>query len=108
MQAGNFNKRIKIKRLAKTSDGYGGTTSTITTYKEVWAEFEELNASVGLNEGRQKQELSVEFKMRKRTADLITENDTLEIEGISGTFRINGRFQSTLDQYTTIKATKIS
>jgi SPP1 family predicted phage head-tail adaptor len=107
MQSGRFNKRVLIKRLTQTSDSYGGTTSTITTYKEIWAEFEEIQADVELSQGRQKQRLSVEFNVRKRTADLFDENDVLEIEGYSGQFRINGMFQSKLDQYTKINATKI-
>lgn len=107
MQSGRFNKRILIKRLSQTSDNYGGTTSTISTYQEIWAEFEEIKADVELSQGRQKQKLSVEFNVRKRTADLFDENDVLEIEGVSGQFRINGMFQSKLDKYTKINATKI-
>lgn len=107
MSAGMFDKRIVIKRLTKTSDNYGGTTSTIADFKTVWAHLKETNGNIDIENGRQKRTVEVELMFRKKTADQIDDNDVLQIENVTGTFRINSRFDSLNDFETTIKASKI-
>lgn len=115
---GTFSMSALLNSYTSRVSEDGGSMESITCVenefnrikpdtKKIWVEFEEVQANVDLSQGRQKQRLSVEFNVRKRTADLFDENDVLEIEGYSGQFRINGMFQSKLDQYTKINATKI-
>lgn len=107
MRAGKYNKRVAIKRLTKSSDGYGGTTSTMTTQSEVWAHLKEINGGIDLENGRQKRMIEIELVFRKKTASQINDNDVLEVSNLDGNFRINNRFDNVIDFETTIKASKV-
>ena len=39
MNAGKLNQRITIKRLTKSSDGFGGFNSTLSNVKTLWCSF---------------------------------------------------------------------
>lgn len=107
MRAGKYNKRVSIKRLTKSSDGYGGTTSTMTTQSVVWAHLKEINGGIDLENGRQKRMIEIELVFRKKTASQINDNDVLEVSHLDGNFRINNRFDNVIDFETTIKASKV-
>lgn len=107
MDAGKLDTRVEIKRQSKTSDSYGGTTSTLSTYSTIWANKKEVSGEIVQENGKRRREVEVELIVRKRTADTITDTDILRIEGVSGDYRINGRFDSTHKYFSTLKATKI-
>lgn len=114
MASGRLDTRVTIKRLSTTSDGYGGTTSTISDYKTIWARKTEaskyqVNGSgrIEMNNGRISRFIEIELLVRKRTADLIQNDDILNIEGDTATYRVNSIYESSKDFYKIVKATKI-
>ena len=107
MNSGKLNTRVLIKRLSKTSDGYGGSSSTISTYKTIWANKKEKSGEIQMSNGKINRYIEIELIVRKRTADEILNNDILQIDGNSSTYRVNGIFESKQDFYKIIKATKI-
>ena len=107
MDAGDFNTRVEIKRLAKTSDGYGGTTSTLSIYDTVWAKKTDKSGDISSNNGRRKINDEIELVIRKKSADQIENDDLIKIEGEAGEFRITSLFDSQHRYYTAITAVKL-
>ena len=108
MDAGKLDKRIEVKTLAKTSDGYGGTTSTISLFATIWAYVRELSGDVdedGYDRGRKKE---LEIVVRKQTAEdkNISEDNILRVEGDTGDYRIVSIMEHTYKKYTKITAVK--
>lgn len=108
MDAGKLNTRVTIKRLTQTSDGYGGTTSTIADYSTIWAAKKELGGDVKNENGQRALYNDIELIVRKKTADNINQDDVLQVESDSNTYRITAIYDSKQDFMTTIKATKIA
>jgi len=106
MQPGKLDKRILIKRLSKTADGFGGFTSTNATNNTIWANLNYTGGLVENKSGRKKRNLQVEILVRKDTAENILITDLLQIENVNGFFQINDMFNSDYKYYTTITATK--
>jgi head-tail adaptor len=108
MDSGQLNKRITIKQLSKTSDGYGGTTSTKTTLATVWGKVVEKKGDVEMDGFKRERKLEVKIIVRKKTADdYITIDRILSIAGKSGEYRVSGIFESQIDHFTQIEAIKI-
>ena len=107
MDAGDFNTRIEIKRLTKTSDNYGGTVSTLSTYETFWAKKSGLKGDVSSKNGKRNINEQIELIIRKKSADLIEVNDLLRVEGESSDFRITALFDSIHKYYTTINAVRL-
>ena len=107
MDAGKLDTRIEVKRLTKTSDGYGGTTSTSAVNSTIWAYKEETKGEIVQENGKRQQYLEIELTVRKNTADTILKTDLLKIAGVSGDYRISEIFDSIHKYFTTIKAVKI-
>jgi len=107
MNAGKLNTRIEVKRLTKTSDGYGGTTSTNATVETLWANKKDVKGDITATEGKRGRSVEVELQLRKKAADQILDNDLIKIEGKDGLYRINGIYDSKQDFFTVIKATKL-
>lgn len=107
MDAGKLDTRVEVKRLSKTSDNYGGTTSTVSTYSTIWAHKKEVSGEIVQENGKRRREVELELIVRKRTADTILDTDLLRIEGVSGDYRINGKYDSEHKYFTTLKALKI-
>jgi len=107
MNAGKLNTRIEVKRLTKTSDGYGGTTSTNATVETLWANKKDVKGDITATEGKRGRSVEVELELRKKAADQILDNDLIKIEGKDGLYRINGIYDSKQDFFTVIKATKL-
>lgn len=108
MDAGKLDTRVEIKTLTKTSDGYGGTTSTLTSYATIWAYVRELSGDVdedGLDRGRKKK---IELVVRKETADdkSISEDNILRLEGDTGDYRVVSLMEHTYKKYVKITAVK--
>jgi len=107
MNAGKLNTRIEVKRLTKTSDGFGGTTSTNSTVETLWANKKDVKGDITATEGKRGRSVEVELELRKKAADQILDNDLIKIEGKDGLYRINGIYDSKQDFFTVIKATKL-
>lgn len=99
MNAGKLNTRIEVKRLTKTPDGYGGTTSTNATVETLWANKKDVKGDITATEGKRGRSLQIELEMRKKAADQILDNDLIKLEGKDGLYRINGFYDSEQDFY---------
>ena len=106
MKIGNLDTRVLVKRLTKTSDGFGGYTSTNATEYTIWASVKELSGEITTQNGKRDRYLSIQVKCRKKTADQILDEDLLQIENVTGFYRINNRYDDVQDFYTTIEATR--
>ena len=107
MQAGNLNTRININRYTKTQDDFGGYTSTNSVLKSIWCDLKEVRGDVSAEGGMTQRRVNAELLVRKNAVDDVFIGDTFNIEGESDQFKINDIYQSKLDFYVTIKATKI-
>lgn len=107
MDAGKLNTRFEVKRLTKTSDSFGGTTSTSATVETFWAHKKDIKGDVTATEGKRGRSVEIELELRKKAADQILDNDVIKLEGKSGLYRINGFYDSKQDFFTIIKATKL-
>lgn len=104
MNSGQLDTRVEIKRLTKTSDGYGGTSATKAVVSTIWAKKVDLSGSFESNNGKRRIYTDIELIVRKKTADTIDSNDVLGVE--SDEYRIMEMFDSKHKYYTTIRATK--
>lgn len=109
MDSGKLNKRILIRRQTKTSDGFGGTTSTFSTVATIWAKVTELKGEIQKSNFISGRYIEVEIIVRSKTADqYILANDVIQIQGQSGDYKINNIYESQEDQFVKISATKFS
>jgi hypothetical protein len=106
MQAGNLDSKITIKRLSRTSDQFGGFTSTLSDVATVWCDLKQIKGEINDKFGKREQDIQVEITMRKNTADLIQLGDIFTLENGSQKYRINDKFEFDLDFYTKLLATK--
>lgn len=106
MNAGKLDKRVLIKRQTKSSDGFGGFTSTSATNNTIWAKVDYVAGEVENTSGRRKRKLIVEIIVRKKAADNILITDLLQIENITGLYQINDIFDADYKYYTKIIASK--
>jgi len=103
-----LKQRIIVKRLVKTSDGYGGTlSSSQTTIGTFWCRVQELSGDIANNDGIRLKNTSIEIIIRKETADLIQNEDVLEVEGNAIQYRINSNFQTIENFWVKMTATKV-
>ena len=107
MNAGKLNTRVEIKRLTKTPDGFGGTTSTNATVDTLWANKKDVKGDITATEGKRGRSVEVELELRKKAADQILDNDLIKIEGKDGLYRINGIYDSKQDFFTVVQAVKL-
>lgn len=104
MDAGKLNKRVVIKRQSKTSDGYGGTTSTLATQATVWAKVTQKKGKVEETNYKRGRFLEADFIMRSKTVtENVTDDDLLQIQGESNYYRITEIFEHVDKYYTTVK-----
>ena len=109
MDSGKLNQRILIKRQTKTADGFGGTTSTVSTVATIWAKVTELKGEIQKTDFVSGRYIEIEIIVRSKTADeYILANDTIQIQGQSGDYKINNIYESQEDQFVKILATKFS
>ena len=78
MDAGKLDSRVLIKRLSKTSDGFGGFTSTNATQNTIWANLKFTGGDVNQKNGKRNRNLEIELIVRKKTADEILITDLLK------------------------------
>ena len=107
MDAGKLDTRVEVKRLTKSSDNFGGTTSTVAVNSTIWANKKEVKGEIISENGKRQQYLEIVLTVRKKTATNILKGDLLKISGVSGDYRISEMFDSIHKYFTTIKAVKI-
>jgi len=107
MDAGKLDTRVLVKRLTKTDDGYGGTTSTKATQMTIWAHKVDISGDITAQKTQRKIYSDIELVIRKKTADDIQDMDILQIQGDSTEYRINEMFDNEHKYFTTIRATRI-
>lgn len=109
MDSGKLNNRIIIKRQSKSDDGFGGTTSTLSTIATIWARVTELKGEIQKTDFVSGRYVEVEIIVRSKTADqYILANDVIQIQGQTGDYKINNIYESQEDQYVKISATKFA
>tara|TARA_Y100000592_G_scaffold99815_1_gene177322 strand:+ start:1518 stop:1844 length:327 start_codon:yes stop_codon:yes gene_type:complete len=106
MNAGKLDTRVLIKRQTKTSDGFGGFTSTSATNNTIWAKVDYVKGEVENTSGRRKRKLVIEMIVRKKVGDNILITDLLQIENITGLYQINDMYDADYKNYTKIIASK--
>jgi len=103
-----LKQRILIKRMSKTSDGYGGTTNGgYVTIDTVWCRVQETKGDIDEKMGIRLLSTEIEITIRKETADLIGNEDVLQVEGFPALYRINSNFQTFENFWVKMTATKI-
>jgi head-tail adaptor len=107
MDAGKLNKRVKAIRLTKSSDGFGGFTSSEAVAGTYWCHLKQNKGEIKQENGIREQRVEIELILRKKAANEILTTDVLQIEGQSEKHRIIDKFDSEIDFYTTIKAVRI-
>ena len=112
MASGNtasiLKQRIIIKRLSSTSDGFGGTTPNVLfDIDTVWCRVQETKGPIDEKMGIRLKSIEIEITIRKETADLIMNQDILQVEGSAALYRINSGFQTFENFWVKMTATKI-
>jgi len=103
-----LKQRVIVKRLVKTSDGYGGTSVTSkTTIGTYWCRVQETSGKIDAKNGIRLHEVQIELIMRKPTSDLIQTEDILQVEGASAEYRLNTLFQTFENFWVKATLTKI-
>jgi len=108
MDAGKLNKRVIVRSQTQTSDGYGGTTSTLSPTAAFWAKITEKQGDVVQENYKRGRFLKVDFIVRTKTVEeYITFDDLLQIQGKDGYYRIVEIFEHQDKYYTTIRGVLI-
>ena len=111
MNPGKLNSRVIIKRIVKSSDGYGGFTNSISVYNTIWGDVKQISGKRESDNGQRSTKTMVEIICRADTIETITTNVgddwIFQIEGNDDTYRIDDLFQSELKYFTKIIGTKI-
>lgn len=107
MTASDLKQRIIVKRLTKTTDSYGGFTSTKSTIGTYWCMVKETSGEVEEKDMRTQLRTRIEIYLRKKTADNIQINDIIQVEGDSAEYRYNGKFQTIENFWVMAVATKV-
>lgn len=107
MTASDLKQRIIVKRLTKTTDSFGGFTSTKATIGTYWCKVKETSGEMESKDGRSQLRTRIELYFRKKTADNIQVNDIIQVEGDSAEYRYNGKFQTIENFWVMAIATKV-
>jgi head-tail adaptor len=105
--ASELKQRIIVSRLTKTADGYGGWTSTTAVIGTYWCQILETSGDISAKNGIRSLETKIDIAIRRPTADLIQNQDILQVEGNASTYRINSGYQTIENFWVKITATKI-
>ena len=107
MTSSDLKQRIIVKRLTKTTDSYGGFTSTKSTIGTYWAKVQETSGDIVDKDGKSQLKTRIELVLRKKTADNLLINDIIQVEGDSAEYRFNGKFQTIENFWIKGMATKV-
>lgn len=108
MDAGKFDTRVEIKTLTKTSDGYGGATSTLSAYSTIWANVREVDGDVETSGYKRGRVSSLNIFVRKKTAEgnNINQDVILRIQGKTDDYRVVSISDDTHKKIVKIRAEK--
>lgn len=108
MDAGKLDRRLIIKSVSKSSDGYGGFTDSVSTNKTIWANITEKNGEIKSEDGKRSWVSQIEIICRKKAFDSINNRTSiLQVEGNVNNYRINEVYDEDPKYYTKIIATRI-
>jgi head-tail adaptor len=108
MDAGKLDKRVLIKSVGKTADGYGGYTDSVSTLKTIWANVKEVSGDIATSDGKRSQSTDIEVICRTKAITFDLKTHLLQIEGNSTNYRINNIIEEEYKYFDKILATKIS
>jgi|TARA_Y100000015_G_C2389912_1_gene89541 head-tail adaptor len=109
MNPGKMKNRIAFYRFVTSSDSYGGFLSSgETLVNTVWGYSKAISGEYVDQSGQRQRTNEVEVIIRKKTFDIVDNNEmTFKIDG-SGSYRINDVFESDIDKYITLKGTLVT
>lgn len=109
MNPGKMKNRIKFYRFVTSSDSYGGFLSSgETLVNTVWGYSKAISGEYVDQSGQRQRTNEVEVIIRKKTFDIVDNNEmTFKIDG-SDSYRINDVFESDIDKYITLKGTLVT
>ena len=99
--------RIEVNRYTKVADDFGGYNSTTAIFKSIWCYLKQVGGDVSAENGMSQRRITAEIIARKNAVDDVIIGDTFNVEGQADQYKINDIYQSDLDFYVTIKATKV-
>ena len=90
MNIGEFRDRVAIKRLTKSSDGFGGFTSSQSTVATIWAKLKFTDGDMSFSNDKRQLNKGIDLIVRKNTATTnIQVGDVLFPERDNNQYRIN-------------------
>jgi SPP1 family predicted phage head-tail adaptor len=109
MNPGKMQNRIAFYRFVTSSDSYGGFLSSgETLVNTVWGYSKAISGEYIDQSGQRQRTNDVEVIIRKKTFDIVDNNEmTFKIDG-SNSYRINDVFESEIDKYITLKGTLVT
>ena len=107
MQAGKLNSRITATKYTRVKDEFGGWQNTANFSLTFWADVDIVKGEIDTISGKRALSTEIKITMRKKSADQINIGDTIVVNSKIGNYRINDKYESTLDFYTTLMATKV-
>tara|TARA_R100000742_G_C4268930_1_gene87349 strand:- start:1100 stop:1429 length:330 start_codon:yes stop_codon:yes gene_type:complete len=109
MNPGKMKNRIAFYKFVTSSDSYGGFLSSGETLVDtVWGYMIPKSGQYINQSGQRQRTNDVEVIVRKKTFDIVDNNEmTFKIDG-SGSYRINDVFESEIDKYMTLKGTLVT
>ncbi len=108
MDAGKLDRRLIIKSVSKSSDGYGGYTDSVSTNKTIWANITQTSGEIKSEDGKRSWVSQIEIVCRKKAFDSINNRTSiLQVEGNTTNYRINEVYDDDPKYYTKIIATRI-
>ena len=108
MDVGKLDKRVIVKSVSKTADGYGGYTDSIGTVKTIWANVRKVSGSIESDNGKRSQTTEIEIICRTKAITFDPKTYVLQVEGNATNYRINDIVEEEYKYFDKIIATKIS
>ncbi len=108
MDAGKLDKRLIIKTVNKSDDGFGGFTDSVSTNKTIWANVQEKSGEIKSDDGKRSWVSQIEIICRKKAFESINNRTSiLQVVGNVTNYRINQVYNEDFKYFTKIIATRI-
>ena len=109
MNPGKMSNRVSFYRFVTSNDSYGGFLSSgETLINTIWGYMIPQSGEYINQSGQRQRKNQVEVIIRKKSFEIVDNDElTFKIDG-SDSFRINDVFESEIDKYVTIKGTRVS
>ena len=108
MDVGKLDKRVIVKSVSKTADGYGGYTNNLGEVKTIWANVKKVSGKIETDNGKRSQSTQIEIICRTKAITFDPKTYVLQIEGNATNYRINDIVEEEYKYFDKIIATKIS